>query len=213
MMNAQQCNTKKLEQGCARLGIALSATQTERLCGHLELLSKWNRRFNLTAITDLDDMLVRHLLDSLAIAPFVRGGSLLDVGSGGGFPGVPLAIVNPRLNVTLLDSRGKRVEFLRSAVAALDLGNVSVVKRRVEDYRPASKFDTLATRAFASLARTLKLTAGLHRPGCRLLAMKGRMPAPEIARLDPALRERITVEKLNVPFLSAERHLIIIELS
>ncbi len=202
---------EKLEQGCGRLGIALSAGQGERLRRHLELLAKWNRRLNLTAVRGMDDMVVRHLLDSLAIAPFVRGGSLLDVGSGGGFPGVPLAVVNPALCVTLLDSRGKRVEFLRHACAALGLGNAGVVRGRVEDYRPAEKFDTLAVRALASLGDTLRATAALHRPGVRLLAMKGKMPAREIAALDSPWRARVSVEKLHVPFLSAERHLIIIE--
>ena len=201
----------KLEQGCERLGIALSADQSARLRRHLALLVKWNRRLNLTSVKGMDDMVVRHLLDSLAIARFVRGHSLLDIGSGGGFPGMPLAVINPQLEVTLLDSRGKRIEFLRYACAALDLGSVSVVRGRVEDYRPAQKFDTLAVRAFASLGETLKATAALHRPGVRLLAMKGRLPVREMAALDDSWRARMTVEKLQVPFLAAERHLIIIE--
>ena len=201
----------KLEQGCERLGIALSADHGARLRQHLALLAKWNRRLNLTSVTDMDDMVVRHLLDSLAIARFVRGDSLLDIGSGGGFPGMPLAVINPQLEVTLLDSRGKRVEFLRYACAALDLGNASVVRGRVEDYRPAEKFDTLAVRAFASLGETLKATVALHRPGVRLLAMKGRLPVREMAALSDSWRERMIVEKLQVPFLAAERHLIIIE--
>ena len=201
----------KLEQGCERLGIALSADQGARLRRHLALLAKWNRRLNLTSVKGMDDMVVRHLLDSLAIARFVRGQSLLDIGSGGGFPGMPLAVINPQLEVTLLDSRGKRVEFLRYACAALDLGGVSVVRGRVEDYRPAEKFDTLAVRAFASLGETLKATAALHRPGVRLLAMKGRLPVREMAALSDSWRERMIVEKLQVPFLAAERHLIIIE--
>lgn len=231
-MKKQHCDPDKLEQGCERLGIALSVDQGARLRRHLGLLAKWNRRLNLTSVNGMDDMVVRHLLDSLAIARFVRGRSLLDIGSGGGFPGMPLAIVNPRLKVTLLDSRGRRIEFLRYVRAALSLGNVSVARGRVEDYRPAEKsagsefsrspqgayqgryaqkFDTLAVRAFASLGDTLKATAALHRPGARLLAMKGRMPAREIACLDSRWRERMTVEKLHVPFLAAERHLIIIE--
>ena len=201
----------KLEQGCERLGIALSADQGARLRRHLALLAKWNRRLNLTSVKGMDDMVVRHLLDSLAIARFVRGQSLLDIGSGGGFPGMPLAVINPQLEVTLLDSRGKRIEFLRYACAALDLGGVSVVRGRVEDYRPAEKFDTLAVRAFASLGETLKATAALHRPGVRLLAMKGRLPVREMAALSDSWRERMIVEKLQVPFLAAERHLIIIE--
>ena len=201
----------KLEQGCERLGIALSADQGARLRRHLALLAKWNRRLNLTSVKGMDDMVVRHLLDSLAIARFVRGQSLLDIGSGGGFPGMPLAVINPQLEVTLLDSRGKRVEFLRYACTALDLGGVSVVRGRVEDYRPAQKFDTLAVRAFASLGETLKATVALHRPGVRLLAMKGRLPVREMAALSDSWRERMIVEKLQVPFLAAERHLIIIE--
>jgi 16S rRNA (guanine527-N7)-methyltransferase len=159
----------------------------------------------------MNDMIVQHLLDSLAIAPFVRGRSLLDIGSGGGFPGMPLAIVDPSLAVTLLDSRGKRIEFLRYACATLGIGNVQLARQRAEDCRPGVKFDTLATRAFASLADTLKLTAGLHQPGCRMLAMKGKIPDREIELLDPVFRDRVTIEKLNVPFLAAERHLIIIE--
>ena len=165
---------------------------------------------------DFDGMVVRHLLDSLSIARFVRGPSLLDIGSGAGFPGLPLAMVNPNLQITVLDSRRRRVEFMSHLCATLELGNVEVVGARVEDYRPAQKFDTLTTRAFASLERTLKLTAALHRPGGRLLAMKGRTPAREIAALDAMWRARInniSVEKLNVPFLCAERHLIIAEFS
>ena len=211
MMKEQQFNTQILDQGCAQLGIVLSATQEQQLLGHVGLLLKWNRRLNLTAIDSTNDMIVQHLLDSLAIAPFVRGKSLLDIGSGGGFPGLPLAISEPGLAVTLLDSRGKRIEFLRYVCATLAIGNVKLARQRVEDYRPGVKFDTLATRAFASLAEILKLTVGLHQPGCRILAMKGKIPDREIALLDPVIRDRISIEKLNVPFLAAERHLIIIE--
>ena len=210
-MTKQPDSNEKLEPGCEQLGLTLSADQHTRLRGHLALLAKWNRRLNLTAVKSHDDMVVRHVLDSLAIAPFVRGDSLLDIGSGGGFPGLPLAIVHPHWRVTLLDSRARRVAFLRQACAVLDLEQVSVVQERVENYRPAEKFDTLAARAFASLGDTLRATTALHRSGSRLLAMKGRMPTPEIARLEPPWRERMTVAKLCVPFLSAERHLIMIE--
>lgn len=211
-MNIQHSNTKKLESGCAQLGVALSASQCALLLRHLELLAKWNRRVNLTALQSGHDMIVRHALDCVAIAPFVHGQSLLDIGSGGGFPGVPLAIVMPEIEVTLLDARAKRVEFLRHVCATLALGNVKVVANRVEDYRPAVKFDTLATRAFASLADTLAATVGLHHRGARLLAMKGRMPTQEIAHLTAPMQQQMRVQKLNVPFLAAQRHLIMIDL-
>jgi len=213
-MTMRECST--LERGCAQLGVDLTARAAGQLLAHLALLEQWNRRVNLTAVRGLEAMVVRHLLDSLSIARFVRGQSLLDIGSGAGFPGLPLAMVNPNLRITLLDSRRRRVEFLRHLCATLELGNVEVVGARVEDYRPAQKFDTLTTRAFAPLDRTLQLTAALHRPGGRLLAMKGRTPAPEIAALNDMRRARISnisVEKLNVPFLCAERHLIIAEFS
>ncbi|MGR3914940.1 MAG: 16S rRNA (guanine(527)-N(7))-methyltransferase RsmG [Gammaproteobacteria bacterium] len=208
MKGPLEFNTE-LEQGCAQLGIALSAAQRERMCAHLELLVKWGRRINLSAVAR-DDMVARHLLDSLSILRFVRGRRLLDVGSGGGFPGIPLAIARPQLQVTLLDSRRKRAAFLRHACAAVR--NVEVAEMRVEDAHECEKFDTLAVRAFAPLAGIVAATAALHHRGCRLLAMKGRRPAREIAEIAPALRARCTVETLNVPFLHAERHLIIIEL-
>ncbi len=175
---------------------------------HAGLLQHWNRRLNLTAITDPAGVVVQHLLDSLAVAPWVRGGRVLDIGSGGGFPGIPLAAALPQVQFTLLDSRGKRVEFLRHAAATLGLGNVAVVKSRVEDYRPDEKFDTLVCRAFASLEEILTLTAHLQEPGTRLLAMKGRL-APDEVRALPARGHRdITVDPVVVPFLDAERHVV-----
>jgi len=210
-MMRRECST--LQRGCAQLGVDLPATAARRLLAHLALLEQWNRRFNLTAVRDVDTMVARHLLDSLAVARFVRGDSLIDIGSGAGFPGLPLAVARPQLQVTLLDSRMRRVEFLRAVCAELQLGNVEVVRARVEDYRPARKFDTLTVRAFAPLARTLRLTVNLHRPGARLLAMKGRAPDAEIAAagVDAAAKSAITVHKLSVPFLRAERHVVIAE--
>lgn len=212
-LNAQQHTAvdEKLARGCARLDLDLSAGQRAQLLAHLKLLAKWNRRFNLTAITELEQMVVLHALDSLAIAKFIAGRNLLDVGSGGGFPGVPLAIALPRLQVTLLDSRGRRVRFLRNAVGELGLANVQVVQSRVETYRPPLKFDTVAARAFAALDHTLQVTDGVLARGGRLLAMKGKTPRAEIAELQPNLRASIRVEKLRVPFLPAARSLIIIE--
>lgn len=209
----RECST--LERGAAGLGVELPARASERMVAHLELLAQWNRRVNLTAIRDFDAMVIRHLLDSLSIARFVQGESLIDIGSGAGFPGVPLAVALPGVHVTLLDSRLRRVEFLRAAVAELQLDNAEVARARVEDYRPARKFDTLAARAFASFARTLQLSRHLHRPGARLLAMKGRAPSVEVAAADAKSgatpSAAITVHRLAVPFLRAERHLVVAE--
>lgn len=217
----RECSTlETLQRGAAQLGVELPGGAAMRMLAHLELLAQWNRRVNLTAIRDIDDMVVRHLLDSLAIAKFVRGESLIDIGSGAGFPGVPLAVAMPGLRVTLLDSRLRRVEFLRAAVAELQLANAEVMRARVETVRPRGKFDNLALRAFAPLHRALQLTAHLHRPGARLLAMKGRAPTAEIAEVEAAARAKsaakfaaatITVRRLSVPFLRAERHLVVAE--
>lgn len=212
MTTKQYSAIEKLTHGCAQLGIELSATQQQQLWTHLDLLEKWNRSVNLTAITDRDDMVTHHLLDSLSIMQFVRGQSLLDIGSGGGFPGLPLAIMRPDLSCTLLDSRQKRTEFLRNACVVLKLANVSVATERVESYQTAVKFDILVSRAFASLSDTLTMSEGLHRRGSRLLAMKGAMAKQEIALLDKNWQKRTTIEKLNVPFLEAKRNLLIVEL-
>ncbi len=203
-----------LLSGCNRLDIDTSVEQRVQLLQHVTLLARWNKRLNLTAIRSADDMISHHILDSLAGCRYVKGNRLLDIGSGGGFPGLPLAIVDPNRAVTLLDSRGKRVEFLRYVVAQIGLKNVSVIKSRIEDYQPAEKFDTLTARAFSSLSELLRLSKGNRPPGTRLLAFKGRLPAEEIASLNdesPELARQLTVEKLAVPFLQAHRHLITID--
>ena len=197
-----------LHRGVAALGLGMSPEDESALLRHAGLLRHWNRRLNLTAITDPAGVVVQHLLDSLAVAPWVRGGRVLDIGSGGGFPGIPLAVALPEVRFTLLDSRGKRVEFLRHAAAALGLGNVAVVKARVEDYRPAEKFDTLVCRAFAPLEEMLTLTAHLQAPGTRLLAMKGRSARDEVRALPAGRRRGVAVEPVTVPFLDAERHVV-----
>ncbi len=214
-MNSGQFNTEKhstiLIEGCDALGISLSAAQQEKLIDHIDLLAKWNKRLNLTAITARDDMIVQHILDSLAIHPHIVGDQVLDVGSGAGFPGIPLAIVFPDLQITLLDSRGKRVTFLRHVATTLGLGNISLVNSRLEDYRPPSKFDTLTARAFSSLPDLIKLSQGVIADGTRVLGMKGKYPKEEIASLEREIRNKLTVHKLGVPFLNAQRNLIIID--
>ncbi len=211
----RQFNIEKLVKGCEQLGIFIDTDQQAKLLIHIKLLAKWNKSVNLTAICSIDDMISHHILDSLAINKYIAGNSFLDIGTGGGFPGLPLAIVNPELEVTLLDSRGKRIEFLRNAVSVIGLNNVSLSKSRIEDYRPQEKFGTLAARAFSSLGELVRLGEGNLTRGTRLLALKGRYPHQEIAALRAQWpeeeRNKLTVEKLDVPFMEAQRHLIIID--
>ena len=175
-------------------------------------MQKWNRRLNLTAVTKIENMISYHVLDSLAVEPYILGSRVLDIGTGGGFPGIPLALANPDRQYTLLDSRGKRIEFLRYVKGKLGIDQIELVNNRVENYQPNEKFDTLVTRAFSSVGQLLELTSHLSGPGTRLLAMKGRYPDSELEQLPEAVRSRVKIEKLNVPFLGQERHLILIDL-
>ena len=214
-MTRQQFNIDKLANGCEQLGISVNSGQLENLLTHIEILAKWNKKLNLTALNSIDEMISHHILDSLAINRHIKGGTLLDIGTGAGFPGLPLAIVNPTLQVTLLDSRGKRIEFLRYAISTMGLGNVFLSKSRIEDYQGREKFDTLAARAFSSVSELVRLCEGNLHSGTRLLALKGRHPQDEIDSLavdwPETLHKRITVNKLNVPFMEAQRHLIILD--
>ena len=201
--------------GCDALDLDLNDVQADNLLKHVELLEKWNRTHNLTAITSPGDMVVQHLLDSLAIIPWIKPGRLLDVGTGGGFPGLPLAIADSELDVVLLDSRGKRVQFLRHVIGRLGLNNVTLENCRVENYKSEAKFDTLTARAFTSLSNMVGLCEGVLETGTRLVAMKGAKPVEEIEqlRLDHGrfAGTDILIQKLSVPFLQAERHLVIID--
>ncbi|NJN45279.1 MAG: 16S rRNA (guanine(527)-N(7))-methyltransferase RsmG [Candidatus Competibacteraceae bacterium] len=193
--------------GIERLGIATSETAVEQLAAYLQLLERWNRTYNLTAVRHCADMVGLHVLDSLAILPWLQGPRLLDVGSGAGLPGIPLAIVCRELDFVLLDSNGKRVRFMTQAVAELGLANVSVARCRVEDYQPVTPFDSVVSRAFAALADMLCKAGRFCGTGGRLLAMKGVYPATELAELPPGFRVE-GVYRLNVPELDAERHLV-----
>jgi 16S rRNA (guanine527-N7)-methyltransferase len=198
---------RTLSQGALALGLALSEAQRDRLLGFLDLLQRWNRVYNLTAVRDPAAMVSHHLLDSLSLAPYLRGDSILDLGTGAGLPGLPLAIVDPRRRFWLLDSNGKKVRFVRQVVLELGLGNVEPVHSRIESYRPARKFSTIVTRAVASVAQIhAQALPLLERPGL-LLIMKGRYPADELA--DPALAGLdLATRPLRVPTLDGERHLI-----
>lgn len=197
------------------LGIQLTGTQAELLSRFAALLLKWNRVFNLTARATPAEVLTHHLLDSLAIAPeFERavaecGARVLDVGAGGGLPGVPLAIAFPGSQFTLVDAVGKKVAFLAQAKAELGLTNLAAVHARVETLQlPA--FDIVLSRAFASLAEMVRVTSHLIQTDGRWLAMKGAYPAQEITALDGTAVEMVRAVKLRVPLLDAERHLVIL---
>ena len=200
-----------IEQGLAALKVEMTLTARERLAAHLELIEKWNRVHNLTAVRDTQQMVVLHLMDSLALLPHLRNAkSAIDVGTGPGFPGVPLAIARPDVRFTLLDSSHKKCAFLEQVKAELALTNVSVVCARVEQHRPAERFDAVISRAFADLADFVVLSQHLVAEGGRVLAMKGVYPFDEIARV-PASHRVAEVVELAVPSLDAKRHLVLLE--
>jgi 16S rRNA (guanine527-N7)-methyltransferase len=177
------------------------------LLKYLGELVLWNKAYNLTSVRDPAEMVTRHLLDSLVVLPHVEGRTC-DVGSGAGLPGIPLALANPALNVTLLDSGGKKARFLRHVQRALPLTNVEVVEARAEAYQPAARFDTIITRAFGSLREFIEATAALGAPGGRWIAMKGKLNAGELAAL-PADFEISETLPVAVPGLDEERHLVL----
>lgn len=197
----------RLRKGAEALGLELSADAAERMLRLTELLARWNRAYNLTAIRDPQRMLTHHLLDSLAIHPFLFGEEVLDIGTGAGLPGLPLAIVSPERRFQLLDSSAKRIRFVRQASMELGLGNVQAIQTRIQAYRPGRNFSTIAARAVTSIEELHGWAAPLlARPG-RLLLMKGRYPAEELDV--PGLADvDLRVHRLQVPYLDAERHLV-----
>jgi len=200
--------TTSLAAGLAKLGLDLPETAQAKLLAFRDLLLKWNKTYNLTAVREPDQALSHHLLDSLAILPWVGAGSLLDVGSGGGLPGIPLAIARPELAVTLVDAIHKKTSFQQQAAIELDLGNVRVIHPRVEELQ--GQYDQIASRAFSDLGEFVALTRHLLAPGGRWLAMKGVQPTAELAGL-PADVAVEASHSLAVPGLAAERHLIILK--
>jgi len=201
---------RRLEDGIAELGLALGRKARSQLLQHLELLDKWNRVHNLTSIRDAAQAVSVHLLDSLAVVPHLVGERLLDAGSGAGFPGVPIAVARPDLQVDLLDSSHKKCAFLRQAVAELGLRNVRVACERIESWHPGRQFDCIVSRALAEISEVVALCAHLLAPGGVIAAMKGVYPFDEIERIPPGFRVR-RVQPLAVPGLQAERHLVLIE--
>ena len=196
----------QLEQGIQQLGLSLPDNAVQRLLDYQALLQRWNATYNLTAIRDPQEMITRHLLDSLAILPYVQGDTLADLGTGPGLPGIPLAIAAPGRQILLVDSNGKKVRFLREAIRALKLEGVRAVQTRVEELD--ERFDCITARAFATLADMLQWGGQLLKDDGLWLAMKGKLPQDELAALPAGFRVEAT-HALDVPGLgAAERHLV-----
>jgi 16S rRNA (guanine527-N7)-methyltransferase len=204
-MRSQQA---ALQHGLDDLGLALPDGAQEKFLVYLELLAKWNKTYNLTAIRDPEKMISLHLLDSLAVVAHLPAGLLADVGSGGGLPGIPLAIAQPARRVTLNDANHKKAAFLQQAVIELKLNNADVHVGRVQAWHPAQRFACVITRGFAELADFISACRHLLAPGGVLAAMKGVFPRSELERV-PAGAECRDVRRLQVPQLEAERHLVL----
>lgn len=202
---------EKLRAGVLAANLQVSAESLDKLVRYLELLQKWNKVHNLTAVRDPDEMVTLHLLDSLVVLPYIRAGRLLDVGSGAGFPGIVLAICLPDLQVTTVDSVQKKATFMRQAKAELQLNNLQVIAGRVEQFKPADKFDVVISRAFSDLNLFVDLTRHLIANHGEWFAMKGVYPADELAALKTKTQQVPSfVHELKVPGLDAKRHLVIL---
>jgi 16S rRNA (guanine527-N7)-methyltransferase len=208
----------RLSAGLSALGMALPEARFAALIAFLGLLAKWNRAFNLTAVRDPVDMVPRHLLDSLAVWPYLHGPRILDLGSGAGLPGMVLALVDPEREWVLLDSNAKKTRFLTQIVIELHPGNVEVVQARAEAYAPARPFTTVIARALAPLSTVFRLARPLCAAEGRILAMKGVYPEAELAELGPnrphnrPYSNGARVHRLQIPGLAGERHLVQIDL-
>ena len=209
---ARLAERAQLIEGARLLHVPLADPAAQRLLELLDELARWSRAYNLTAIRSREEMLTHHLLDSLAAHNDLKGKRIADVGTGAGFPGLPLAIVNPDRDFTLIDSSGKKTRFVTHAARTLSLANVTVVHARVEDLRPVPPFETVLVRAFAGMAELLAKVRTLCGPGTRVLAMKGRYPAAELAAVGPPWRV-VEARVLQIPGLEKTRHLILLELS
>ena len=198
-----------LAGGLKEMALDLDAATQSRLLNYVALIQKWNKVYNLTAVRDPEKMVVQHLLDSLAVLPHILGARIVDVGTGPGLPGIPLALANPELEVALLDSNHKKTSFLRQACLELGLKNVTVICERVESWQPTEKYDVVISRAFSDLSEFVSLALHLCKNTGQMLAMKGVYPHEELTRL-PATVLLQGVEPLKVSGLDAERHLVLL---
>lgn len=198
----------KLEAGLLEAKLNLPENVRQKLLDYLGLIQKWNKVHNLTAVRDPEEMVTLHLLDSLSVLPHIKSGRLLDVGSGAGLPGIPLALCLPDLQVTVMDSSHKKASFMRQVKTELNIPNLEVMCGRVEDYRPAQLFDIVISRAFSDLNQFVMLTKHLCKADGQWLAMKGVHPYDELAQLDAIPAKVVT---LKVPGLQAQRHLVFLK--
>jgi 16S rRNA (guanine527-N7)-methyltransferase len=200
-------NESILIAGAGQLGITLTGAQAAQLLRLLDELDDWNQRMNLTAIRERGQQVTKHLLDSLSIQPFLRGTRIVDIGTGAGFPGLPLALVNPERQFTLLDSTAKKLKFIDHVAQLLGMSNVQTVHARAESYEPEQRFDIVMSRAVGPVLKFMDWSTHLCVGGGRLLAMKGRYPHDELAKL-PNGWKLAGVHRLSVPGLDEERHLV-----
>lgn len=199
---------KKLDRLLNQANIQITDHQKQQLIDFVKLLDKWNKAYNLTSVRDPEEMLVKHIMDSLVVSPYLDGTHFIDVGTGPGLPGIPLAIINPDKQFTLLDSLGKRITFIKNAVRELKLGNVTPVLSRVEEFQE-QQFDGVLSRAFASLNDMIDWCYHLPNTSGRFYALKGQYQAEEVAEISKPV-EVLDVFKLDVPDLVGERHLVVL---
>ncbi|MGH8219984.1 MAG: 16S rRNA (guanine(527)-N(7))-methyltransferase RsmG [Steroidobacteraceae bacterium] len=208
--SARALERPRLIERARLLNVSLGDGQAQRLAQLLDELERWNAAYNLTSIRGREAMITHHLLDSLSIHEHLRGARIADVGTGAGFPGLPLAVADPQRQFTLIDSAGKKVRFVAHAARTLGLGNVEAVHSRAQGLHPPEPFDTVTARAFAALPELLESVRTLCGPGTRVLAMKGRHPERQIAAIRPPWR-MVEVGTLEVPGLAQARHVVVVE--
>ena len=209
MANLELQLTDKLKTLLKQTALSVTEQQQQQLVKLVLLLDKWNKAYNLTSVRDPQEMMVKHILDSLVVSPYLQGDRFIDVGTGPGLPGLPLAIINPQKKFVLLDSLGKRISFIRNAIRELGLTNVEPVLSRVEDYHPDHQFDGVLSRAFASLKDMTEWCHRLPKSDGLFYALKGLYHEEEVKELNPQFKVK-NVIKLEVPELTGERHLVIL---
>lgn len=208
----EQNYLKQLSSGAEQLGLLLSDLQYNKLNQYICLLLKWNKIYNLTSITKQDDILSKHILDSLSIIKYINNHNIIDIGSGAGLPGIIIAILKPEIKVNLLDSNNKKTTFLQQVKIELQLNNIEIITKRVQDYQPTELFEIIISRAFASITDFVKMTQHLLVKNGKILAMKGKVLETEIVEFNESNQHSkfkiLDIYKLEVPFLNEERHLV-----